>query len=478
MVNDLAQQESTPLCVDLDGTLIRSDLLLEAFFALLRLNPLYIFLIPFWLFKGIAHLKAEIARRITPDFDKLPYNQDLLQYLRDEREHGRKIILVTASNSDYAKGVADSLKIFDDFFASSSTINLRGNRKAQLLIERYGEKGFDYIGNDDSDLKVWRYARKALLVTRKKSFLRKVEKLFDVEHSFIIPSKPLLLIRALRVHQWVKNLLLFMPLVMAHHVDNLQLVFSAVIAYSAFCLCASSVYLINDLSDLEADRTHPRKSKRPLASGELEIPAALVLVAILLGLSFSLAAVLPASFFALLCGYFVITLMYSFILKRIAVLDLTVLATLYTLRIFAGGHAIDVPVSRWLLAFSMFIFFSLACVKRFSELLSLKEKEEEKVSGRGYSTQDIQLVSVFGAVSGYLSVLVMALYVSSVEVKALYRTPDVLWLICPPLLYWISRVWLLAHRAELHDDPIVFALRDKVSYLVGAISLLIVWFAI
>jgi 4-hydroxybenzoate polyprenyltransferase len=293
------------------------------------------------------------------------------------------------------------------------------------------------------------------------------------------PARPFVFARAIRVHQWVKNLLLLVPAVMAHAAVNPPLIVSLLVAFLSFSLCASAVYLMNDLVDLPADRLHRYKRLRPLARGEMSLLVALGAIPLLLVSALLLAAVLPGGFMGVLTIYFVTTLAYSLRLKQYALVDIIALAALYTIRILAGAVAVGVAISEWLLGFSMFFFFSLACVKRFSELRLARKSNEAGARGRGYLASDLEQVAMFGTVSGYLSVLVLALYVSSADVQRLYEHADRLWLICPLVLYWISRVWLLAQRGEFHDDPIVFAIRDKVSYLVGlACAGVMVWAAI
>jgi len=286
-------------------------------------------------------------------------------------------------------------------------------------------------------------------------------------------------IRALRLHQWVKNVLVVVPLVLAHRVSDREALLHALYAFVSFGLVASAGYVFNDLRDREADRLHPVKRDRPFASGELSAGAGVVLIVVLLAAGFVLAsAVLPTPFTVALSTYLVTTVLYSWQLKRLAVVDVLVLAGLYTLRLFAGGLASEVPLSPWLLAFAMFLFLSLAVAKRYSELAGVAERSESRAVGRGYLTGDRELLTMIGVTAGYLAVLVLALYVNGPDVSALYSRPLLLLLICPVLLYWITRLWLLAHRGELHDDPVVFTLEDPLSYALGAVTAIILWIAI
>jgi 4-hydroxybenzoate polyprenyltransferase len=449
---------TVPLCVDLDGTLVRSNVLIESLVGALKKRPLLAFAVPFWLLRGRAALKHELATRSSIDVARLPYDDKLLADLRRERLAGRNVYLATAADQSIAQRVADHLGLFDGVVASDGRQNLKGEAKARALAERFGEKGFDYVGNDRHDIPVWARAREAIRVERH-------------------PHPYAALGRALRMHQWPKNLLVFVPLLTSHRLVETQALSAAFHAFFAFSLLASAVYLANDLIDLEDDRRHPTKRRRALASGELPIETAFGLIPVLVAGSVALAWYLPREFALYLCAYVAANLLYSLGAKRLALLDVFILAALYTLRILAGAAASEVPVSHWLLAFSMFAFLSLAFAKRFVEVTGVAARAESGVPGRGYFAQDGPLLGMLGAAAGYLSVLVFALYITSREVVVLYRSPAILWFAAPLLLFWISRVWLLAHRGALHEDPVVFALHDVPSYVIGAAMLAIIWLA-
>jgi 4-hydroxybenzoate polyprenyltransferase len=368
--------------------------------------------------------------------------------------------------------------LFSEVVGSNGMLNLRGADKGRALAERFGKRGFDYAGNSAVDLPVWAEARLALVVNADDRLADRARQVAEVSRVFH-PHPPVLpaALRALRPHQWIKNLIILVPLVTSHELFHPRLFWSAVIAFVAFSLCASGVYVLNDLLDLDADRQHGSKRFRALASGQLPLSAGLLMVPGALTLSAVAACFLPWTFAVVLAVYFLLTTGYSFSLKQIAVLDVFVLAALYTIRLIAGHESTGVPYSFWLLAFSMFIFLSLALLKRFTELAALRQQNKPGPQGRGYMAGDLELVAMLGIASGFLSVLVMALYVNSDDVKILYKFPNLLLLVCPLLLYWISRVWLLAHRGRMHDDPIVFALGDGVSYLIGALTLLVLWLA-
>jgi 4-hydroxybenzoate polyprenyltransferase/phosphoserine phosphatase len=465
---------SIPLCVDLDGTLIRSDLLVESALSLLRTNPLYAARFAGWLLRGRAHLKREIAERTTLDVTMLPYEQRVLDWLQESGD-ARPRILCTASDRKLAEAVAAHVGGFDEVFASDGVLNLSGRNKGQVLEQKYGERGFDYVGNEPKDLHVWSRARRAIVVNAPAGLARRVGGVSEVERVFKRDGSTWRAwLRALRLHQWLKNLLVFLPLFTAHLMFAPNAVLNATVAFFSFCLCASGVYLLNDLIDLDADRRHPRKRLRPFAAGTLPLTAGLFAAPLLTIVAFGLAVLISPRFAAVLGGYYVLTLAYSFALKRIAMLDTVVLAALYTIRIIGGTAALHIDTSFWLLAFSMFLFLSLAMIKRHAELDTLLKQGDNRSTGRGYTVDDLPLVQSLGGASGYLAVLVLALYINSTASELLYRHPPVLWLLCPLLLYWISRAWLIAHRGNMHDDPVVFAITDRTSRLLLAVAVVIV----
>ncbi len=461
------------LVIDLDGTLIRTDLLIESALALMKANPFYLLLMIYWLTQGKARLKGEIARRVCLDVTTLPYDERVLEYIRGERRGGRPTALATASHTRYAQRVAEHLGLFDRVFATTDEVNLAASAKARTLAAAYGEKGFVYAGNARPDLRVWRHAAAAIPVGENRRLLTEVQRSFPVECA-LPRDRPgvRVYLKALRVHQWLKNILIFLPVLAAHRLGDPSAVTSSILAFLAFSACASSVYLLNDLLDLPADRRHPSKRLRPFAAGTLPVEQGLVLIPALLLGAFVVALSLPPLFLWTLLIYYVATTAYSFYLKRLLMLDVVVLAGLYTIRVIAGCAATGIPLSYWLFAFSMFLFLSLAFVKRYTELVSLRSECRDNVAhGRSYEVGDLEILSSFGAAAGYLSVLVAALYISSNDVQKLYQQPSLLWGICPILLYWISRVWIIAHRGSMHDDPIIFAMKDRVSLLSGALVL-------
>ncbi len=465
LVEQLQSEEAdVPLCVDLDGTLIRSDILVESAFALLKQSPLLVLAMPFWLFRGRQHLKLQIARRVALDVEALPYDDVVVDFLRQQQADGRRLVMATATNERLAGAVADHLGIFDEVLASNADANLKGDRKQETLVRRYGERGFDYAGDAWADLKVWSGARHAILVRPSARLSRIANQRFNVERVFESDNRSVAFyLRAMRLHQWVKNLLIFIPLLAAQKVAEPQLLLQALIAFLVFGLCASSVYVLNDLLDLSADRRHPRKRLRPFASGAIPITHGVAMIPLLLLVAAAFAYLLSPIFAVVLAGYYALTLAYSLWLKQRVLVDVLTLASLYTIRVIAGAAAVAVAPSFWLLAFSMFLFLSLAMVKRYAELIEVEAKGGEQILGRGYQIVDLETLTSLGAASGYVSVLVLAFYINSPDVQIPYGLPQAIWLVCPIMLYWISRMWFAARRGKMHDDPIVYAAKDNIS---------------
>ena len=464
--------------VDLDGTLIDTDLLFEAFFALLRSRPLYCLLVPYWLLRGKAHMKHRIAQLVEIDVASIPFNKQFLDHLRSEAAAGRELILATASNRLLADKVAEHLDVFSAVLASDADTNLSGELKLMEIQRTSGGKPFDYAANAWVDLAIWRHSRKALLVNPRRSLVQAAREVTDVEHVF--PGKNtgfVVYAKAMRIYQWMKNLLLFVPLFTSHKFHDLQLVSTAALAFLAFSLCSSGVYVLNDLLDLQADRAHPRKRSRPFAAGTLPLSHGLLLAFLSPLTGLAIALLLSTDFFFLLLLYMLLTSAYSISFKAYALVDVLLLATLYTLRIFAGAVVIGVTLSFWLLTFSMFIFLSLALVKRCSELAMMTATNKTTMSGRGYQTDDLANLQMMGIASGYMSILVIALYIDNPTVTELYTHPQMLWLLCPVLLFWISRIWLKTGRGEMHDDPLIFAIKDRGSHLTALLCVVTVLLA-
>ncbi len=453
------------IVVDLDGTLVNSDLLVENLFLFIRLYPTQFFLLFIWLLQGKVFFKRQLANAVLPTVSTLPYHVDVLSWLKVQLENGKSLILATASDKRIASAVARHLGIFDEVLGTES-INLSSQHKRTELVERYGEKGYDYVGNSMADIAVWSSASEIYVVNPERGVLTAASKIGQIKQVFNTrPNYFHAIAKTLRVHQWAKNLLIFVPLLASHRVAEFPLLLNGMLAFLAFGFCASSVYLLNDLLDLQDDRLHPSKCNRPLASGTFPILHALIYIPTLLITAFILSIVfLPWQFVVVLVAYYLITLIYSLWLKRIVMLDVVSLAILYTIRVIAGASAMFLVTTFWILAFCMFIFLSLAFVKRYTELKdAIVKGKTDLTAGRGYYPDDFELLASLGGASGYISVMVLALYINEATHGTLYNSPYWMWAACPLLLFWLSRVWLLAHRGLMHDDPIVFALRDSVS---------------
>jgi len=452
------------LAVDLDRTLVRTDLLLESTLELLTQRPWFIFMLPFWWMRGRAYLKQEVARRVSLDVAVLPYENELLAYLKQRRAEGCALVLATAADQRIARQVADHLNLFDRVLASDGVTNLTGRAKRDRLVCEFGKNGFAYAGNSRRDLPVWACAQRAIVVDSGGQISSCVKSVVTIDRIFRSSSPGFFVwLKALRPQHWAKNLLLFAPLLAAHRIGELPLLSKLVVAVLAFACVTSSGYLINDLHDLNVDRHHPHKRQRPFAAGDLPLSYGLVMSPILFGLACLLGNAISSLLLTSVVTYFGLSLTYSLFVRRIVILDVIFLAGLYTTRIFAGSAAVAIWPSHWLLALSTFLFLSLALVKRYGELCLRKRSDGDHAKARGYDLSDAELLAAMGVASGYLAVLVLALYINSDKAAALYDRYQLIWLLCPLLLYWISHVWLIAHRGKMPDDPVVFTMEDRTS---------------
>ncbi|MEM7624617.1 MAG: UbiA family prenyltransferase [Planctomycetota bacterium] len=461
--------DPVPLCVDLDGSLLRTDLLWETLFAVLGNRPRLALKVPGWIKAGKATLKDNLAREAQVDAEHLPYHDELLAFLREQKATGRTLVLATASHQSYADAVADHLDgLFDHVIGSTATDNRRGEAKVAAIKDVVGET-FDYVGDSDADVPLVEACRHLYLVDPSSGLARAAEKAGKTQRTFAADPassglKPL--IKLVRPHQWAKNALLFVPMIMAHQI-NLPTFGWALLGFVAFCCAASSIYIFNDLVDIDSDRRHKSKRHRPLAAATVSVPNALKLGVGLLTTAFVVAALAawgPGGWIMLgwVALYLVLTTLYSFSLKRRLLADVILLGWLYTHRVLAGGFVTDIDVSQWLLAFSTFLFISLAFAKRYTELYNAPPGEAN--ARRGYRAEDLPLIGNIGPTSGFMALLVFCLYLNGEMAGKLYSTPWVLWLVVPIMMFWILRVWFLAFRGELDDDPIVFAIRDRVSW--------------
>ncbi|MBX3569153.1 MAG: UbiA family prenyltransferase [Rhizobiaceae bacterium] len=464
-----SDKTTVPLAVDLDGTLIATDLLWEGLFLLLRKNPLLLFMVPFWLLKGPATLKNEIARRIDIDPASLPYRPEVMERLRAERDAGRRIVLATGSPRKFAEAIAAHLGVFDAVLATDGPENLTSRMKRAALVKAYGDGGFDYAGNSRHDLQVFDAAREAIVVAPDRQ-AKRWRDAHGCEQIETPKPTPKTVLKMLRVHQWLKNGLIGIPVLLSHEYFNAGMLAECLIAFVAFSAAASAIYILNDFFDLALDRRHPTKRNRPFASGILSMRFGIGSMVVLLAVSAAAASFLPPLFGAVLGAYLVATTAYSLSVKRMLLLDVLMLAGLYTMRILAGAAATSIGVSFWLLAFSIFFFLSLALVKRFVELRSSSLVVGERIAGRGYRAEDQEIVAQAGMASAFSSVLVLALYIDSAAVRELYPHPWMVWPLAPIVLYLTIRIWILARRDELHDDPVVFIIRDWRSQIVMLIG--------
>ncbi len=463
-----------PLCVDLDGTLVNTDTFIESLIG--NLNNLAVLIrIPGWLLQGKAKVKAKLAGQTKLNPALLPFNKNLLNYLSQQKASGRRLVLVTAANERIAEAISRHLGLFDEVISSNESTNLRGKEKAKLLVERFGNRRFSYVGNDRTDLHTWAHAYTAILVNAPDSVAKRAANFTTIEERFTDrPNKTKALLRMLRPYQWVKNILVFVPIITSAALSNLNAWFSALMMFIAFCSTASAIYVINDLYDLDADRQHPSKRKRPLASGALPIAIGFVMIPILLivGLTFAIATRVPVVVPLLIC-YAACSIAYSIKLKTMPLVDIFTLALLYSIRLISGGEATGYHVSPWLMAFAGFLFLNLAIIKRVAELKIVIKSGDQQICRRSYRTEDLLVIQTFGIASGFISSLVLALYIQSYTAVSLYANPQALWLIVPIILFWQCRLWLSTSRGHMHDDPIVYAAKDWVTWLVGIFTILI-----
>ncbi|MGA2049230.1 MAG: UbiA family prenyltransferase [Terracidiphilus sp.] len=457
-----------PLCVDLDGTLVKSDTLVDSLLTLVRARPLLLLPLAGHLLRGKAAFKAFVTESVSLDVPHLPYNCTLLKYLHQERSRGRDLYLATGADQNLARRVADHLGIFADVLGSDGATNLTGSKKLEGLRNRLGSAAFDYIGNDTPDLPLLAQATEAMVANPSVGLrMRLRTQGIEPAHSFVERKAfPQSLFKAARVQQWAKNLLIFVPLLCSHALNTGKLL-TALLAFCCFSLTASSVYIFNDLLDIEADRRHPLKSQRPFASGDLSAFAGISIALIFLIVGLAGAAMLPGRFFAWILFYLATTFAYSMYLKRFVLVDVLVLSGLYILRLLAGSAVTQTPISDWLAGFSLFLFLSLALVKRFAELENMRATNAAPNNGRGYLISDLAQLRSFGTSSAYAAVVVFAIYITGPDVQKLYREPRLLWLCVPLITLWLNRVWLLASRGRLNEDPVAFALTDRISQAIG-----------
>lgn len=464
-----SDNKHAPLCVDLDGTLIATDSLWEGLVSVLIRRPWLIFAVISWAVAGRAVLKREIAVRYAREGMDWPYRPEVLDRIKQARAAGQPVWLVTGAAESTATSVAAHLGLFDRVLHSTDRENLTSVRKRDRLVALCGDGGFDYAGNSRDDIAIFDAARRAIIVAPDPAAAR-WGKQHGAEELTSAAISALAIFKSIRVHQWLKNVLIAVPLVLNHEFANATLVVAAIAAFFSFSFLASAVYIVNDISDLANDRRHPRKRLRPLASGAVSIPVISVTAIALVFASIGLASLLPPAFWAVLALYALVTTVYTFVLKRKLLVDVFTLAALYTLRIIAGAAATSTELSFWLLAFSIFFFLSLALVKRYVELDDLADDGGTQLMGRSYLGLDKDMVGQAGIASAFSAAMVLALYVNSIEVASMYAQPWLLWPLCPLILYMLLRIWILARRSQMHEDPVVFIMRDWRSQLTSMVG--------
>lgn len=459
-----------PLAVDFDGTLARSDGLLDAVVHTALRAPKHLPGVFASLFSGRLALKEKLQGIGAYKPASIPLDEEFLAFIRAEKAQGRQIHLVTASPHQVAEAVAERVDLFDSVMGSRDNVNLKGKHKAEYLRQRFPE-GFAYAGNDASDLDVWRHAKSAVTVGAPPSVANRLQRLgIPIEQRFERKAPSLKSwLKLMRVHQWSKNALMFVPLMLAHQYGNWDVIASTAIAFLCMGLVASATYILNDLSDLDADRQHATKRFRPLASAEISVPGGIAVASVLALLGGVGAVLLDPLFAATLAVYVALTVAYSLRLKAIALLDVFVLGLLFTLRIMMGVVLLHVPPSPWLMVFSLFFFFSLSMTKRHVEIVRAAERGHVgRIKGRGYLPGDAPMTLGLGLASSTVAVTLLFLYVANDAYPVgAYKSPQWLWAISPLVFLWTTRIWLKSHRGRLDDDPITFALRDPPSMGLG-----------
>lgn len=466
-------QPALPLVVDLDGTLTPTDTLLESMVHAVSRHPSTLWRAPWWLLStGRAGLKDRLAAAGRMAVDRLPITPEVLDYIHRARAMGRRVILATAADRVIAHAVAQRLGVFDEVLASDGQLNLKGASKLQMIQARVGPD-FEYAGDSRADLPIWSAAKSAVLVNVSAAVRARVQAGTPVALDIQSRGRSGLAacLEAMRLHQWLKNILVFVPLLTSFSFGQTDKALASVLAFVAFSLLASATYLLNDIGDLDNDRAHPRKKDRPIASGLLPLPQA-VLAALGLGAAaLALASWVSAGFVAALLSYLALTLLYSLRLKRLVLLDVVTLAVLYALRVLAGAAAINVHVTPWLLAFCVFVFFSLALVKRCSELVAFGHRgdqppqPQESLPGRDYRLADLAVLWPLGVGSALCAVVIFGLFITTVTESAKYAHPELLWAVGVGLIYWLGRLWIATARGQMHDDPVVYTLKDRTTRL-------------
>lgn len=463
--------ESETICVDLDGTLINTDTLVELFIRGLKHCPHMLFLCPFWLLKGKINLKLKLSFYCAKYANRFPFNEKLVSFLREEKRRGKKIYLATACEESLARSIVKDLDLFEDVFGTSEKTNLKAENKAELLVSKFGEGNFAYAGNSASDLEVWKRASEIILVNAPEALSKRARLQNPQSHFLEFPNKTdsfRAFLKTIRIHQWAKNILIFVPLFLSHQYFNAEKVIAALLAFFALSFCASATYIFNDILDIENDRAHKTKKNRPIASGSFPASKAFLVIFAFALLAAALSMSVSLNLFLFLLLYVAATLGYSFFFKRIVIVDVIVLSSLYLYRIYFGAFATGTVISFWLVSFSILMFFSLGSMKRYIELQSLEGIAEEKVKGRAYVKSDISTISTLGISAGMMSSVLYILYVNNAA-SEMYLRPDFLLIGSLLFLYFISKTWLMASRRLVHDDPVIYAIKTGENYVLIAL---------
>ncbi len=471
------RNKKPPLVVDLDGTLTMTDTLHESIVEAIKKHPSIFFKIPFWILKGRVYFKEKIAEFSCLSPKTLPYHENLLDYIKDEKSQGREVYLATAAHVNIANAVANHHAMFDGVLASSHGVNLKGSEKLRAIKELIGNE-FVYAGNSKDDIPIWNESTSTVLVNAPSKVAKIISASTNVEKEFVQQKSSIKVwLKAIRVHQWLKNILLFVPIVTSFTMPDAASMMLMSLSFLSFSLTASATYILNDIWDVESDRNHPRKKFRPFASSSLSIINGIAASITMLFIGVAISLFVSVKFSLLLISYLILTTLYSFILKQKVLIDVMLLSILYTLRIIAGSIALDIKVSSWLLIFSIFIFLSLALVKRCSELVSMRSIGIDSLQGRGYKTSDLVVLWPFGISSSLCSIVVFELFINTPETISRYLSPELLFGSTLLLTYWLLSLWIRTSRGEMHDDPIVFAIKDRGSQITLAIMLFIIYMA-
>lgn len=464
-------QDRSPLSrtvvLDLDETLLKTNVLHELALVFVKQNPLRLFRLIGWLARGRAFLKRRLSEQVTIDVDLLPENEEVVAYAEEQKRRGASIVLATAADSLIARRIARRFHFIDEVVGTDNGVNLKGSAKARRLVELF-PAGFTYVGDSKADLDVWAKAKSAVVVSGSDRFVRQVEKISPVDLRVDRGDAGKAMLKQMRLHQWSKNALVFAPLILAGMATVGAAWLQALVAFLALSMLASGTYILNDLFDLQEDRQHWSKRHRPIASANLPIAHAVLLFGALLAAALALGMLAGPAVLGLLVVYGFLTISYSLALKRQPITDAFVLATLFTLRLGVGIAAVGALVSPWLLVFSMFLFGSLSLAKRYTELTRMGEHDRTEAHGRGYVAADAPLILALGMASGLAAIVIMVLYlINDAFLAGFYNEPVWLWSFPAILFLWVGRVWLVSHRGELHDDPVVFAVRDRTSLIMA-----------